>query len=263
MEKTKVFLSDPQVLFREGIHFILSGEDDFEVTGETTSNEETLVHVAATPPNVVVLSLKDPKINGAAATRRIKRDLPTTQVIITATEKEDEAVFSAIKSGASACITKDTDPEYLLDIIRVVAQGSQPIIDEVLSPGVAGMVLAEFRDIATLNEEINHLLASLNEREVALLNSIVAGNDTEQIAEKLGMTEEIIRRNLRLIVSKLVSNEQSRALIEAAQRTLPSIIQSREGELGAKYVTKAEFNEFKDTLLERLKSLIGEFTAHS
>ena len=263
MEKTKVFLSDPQVLFREGIHFILSGEDDFEVTGETTGNEETLVHVTASPPNVVILSLKDPKISGAAATRRIKRDLPTTQVIITAAEKQDEDVFSAIKSGASACITKDTDPEYLLDIIRVVAQGSQPIIDELLTPGLAGMVLAEFRDIASLNEQLNNLLASLTERELALLNSIVAGNDTDQIAEKLGMTEEIIRRNLRLIVNKLVANEQSRALIEAAQRSLPSLIQGREEGPGSKYVTKAEFNEFKDTLMERLKSLIGEFTAHS
>ena len=260
MDKTKVFLSDPQVLFREGIHFILSGEDDFEVTGETTGNEETLVHVTASPPNVVILSLKDAKVGGPAATRRIKRDLPTTQVIMTMTEKTDEDVFSAVKSGASACITKDTDPEYLLDVIRVVAQGSQPIIDELLTPGLATMVLAEFRDIATLNEQVNNLLANLNERELALLNSIVAGNDTDQIAEKLSITEENIRRNLRLIVNKLVSNEQSRALIEAAQRSLPSIIQSRDGDLEAKYVTKAEFNDFKDSLMDRLKSLIGELT---
>lgn len=263
MEKTKVFLSDPQVLFREGIHFILSGEDDFEVTGETTGNEETLVHVTASPPNVVILSLKDLKLSGTAATRRLKRNLPTTNVIITVAEKQDEDLFSAIKSGASACITKDTDPEYLLDIIRVVAQGSQPIIDELLEPGLAGMVLAEFRDVATLNEELNNLLASLTDREVALLNSIVAGNDTEQIAEKLGMTEEIIRRNLRLIVNKLVGNEQSRALIEAAQRSLPSIINARGADPGTNYVTKVEFNEFKDSLMERLKSLIGELTSHS
>jgi two-component system response regulator DevR len=257
MEKTKVFLSDPQVLFREGIHFILSGEDDFEVTGETTGNEETLVHVTASPPNVVILSLKDPKISGTTATRRIKRDLPTTAVIMTVADKQDDDVFSAIKSGASACITKDTDPEYLLDIIRVVAQGSQPIIDEIYSPGVAGMVLAEFRDIATLNEELGKLLASLTERETALLNSIIASNNTDQIAEKLATTEETIRRNLRLIVNKLVSNEQSRELIEAAQRSLPSIIQAREDGLDNKYVTKTEFTEFKDTLMERFKSLIG------
>ena len=262
MEKTKVFLSDPQVLFREGIHFILSGEDDFEVTGETTGNEETLVHVTASPPNVVILSLKDPKISGTTATRRIKRDLPATAVIMTVADKQDEDVFSAIKSGASACITKDTDPEYLLDVIRVVAQGSQPIIDEIYSPGVAGMVLAEFRDIATLNEEIGNLLASLTDRETALLNSIIAGNDTDQIAEKLATTEEAIRRSLRLIVNKLVSNEQSRALIEAAQRSLPSIIQAREDGLDNKYVTKTEFTEFKDTLMERFKSLIGELTSH-
>lgn len=262
MEKTKVFLSDPQVLFREGIHFILSGEDDFEVTGETTGNEETIVHVTASPPNVVILNLKDPKISGTTATRRIKRDLPMTAVIMTVADKQDEEVFNTIKSGASACITKDTDPEYLLDIIRVVAQGSQPIIDEIYTPGVAGMILAEFRDIATLNEELGNLLASLTERETALLNSIISGNDTDQTAEKLATTEEAIRRNLRLIVNKLVSNEQSRALIEAAQRSLPSIIQTRDDGLDNKYVTKTEFNEFKETLMERFRSLIEELTSH-
>ena len=144
MDKIKVFLSDPQVLFREGIHFILSGEDDFDVTGETTSNEETLTHVAANPPNVVILSMKDAKLKGTDVTRRIKRDLTTVSVIITLDTMEDEPLFAALKCGASACITKDTDPEYLLDLIRVVAQGSHPIIDELFRPGLATMVLSEF-----------------------------------------------------------------------------------------------------------------------
>lgn len=260
MDKIKVFLSDPQILFREGIHFILSGEDDFEVTGETTSNEETLKHVTATPPNVVVLSMKDAKISGAEATRRIKRDFASVSVIITLDTKEDAALFSAIKAGASACITKDTDPEYLLDVIRVVAQGSQPIIDEMLTPGLATMILNEFKDITTLNQELDNLLANLTDKEIALLNSIVAGSTLEQICEKLEMTEEAVRRHLRLINNKLVGNEQSRALIEAAQRSLPSIIRGSGADHTGTgdYVTKTEFNEFKDLLMERLKSLVGE-----
>ena len=151
MEKVKVFLSDPQVLFREGIHFILSGEDDFEVTGETTSNEDAFTLIETNPPNIAVLNIQNGKFTGPEITRRIKRSLPSVSVILTIDKNDEEQLFSAMKSGASACLTKDTDPEYLLDIIRVVAQGSQPIIDALLMPGLASRVLIEFEDLASLS----------------------------------------------------------------------------------------------------------------
>jgi len=165
-----------------------------------------------------------------------------------------------MKSGASACLTKDADPEYLLDIIRVVAQGSQPIIEALLVPGLASRALIEFEDLATLREQLDHLLASLTPKETELLGSIVAGNGIEQIAATLNINEETIRRNLRLILNKLIANDQAQALIEAAQRSLPSIISGavKMGDPSVEYVTKVEFNEFKETLMERLKSFIGE-----
>jgi two-component system response regulator DevR len=261
MDKVKVFLSDPQVLFREGIHFILSGEDDFEVIGETTSNQEAFTLIESNPPNIAILSMKDAnKASGAVITRRIKRNFPSISVILTLEAKEEDQLFTAMKSGASVCITKDTDPEYLLDVIRVVAQGSYPIMEEMLLPGIAGMVLAEFEELATLNEQLDNLLGSLAPKETQILNAIAAGSTIEQVAEKLDITEETIRRNLRLILNKLISNEQSRAVIEAAQRGMSSII-AGSGKTNGKfndYVTKAEFNEFKDNLMERLKSFIGE-----
>ncbi len=262
MEKVKVFLSDPQVLFREGIHFILSGEEDFEVIGETTSNQEAFKLIEANPPQIAVLSMRDAKESGDEITRRIKRNLPSVSVILTLDKKDEANLFAAIKNGASACITKDIDPEYLLDIIRVVAQGSQPIMDEMLLPELASMVLADFEDVTTLNEELDNLLAELTPKENQILASIAAENAIEQIATKLDMSEESIRRNLRLALNKLVSNEQARSIIEVAQRSLPSIIRSsakRDAKSGD-YVTKTEFNEFKDALMERLKSFIGELT---
>src|SRR4030042_991160 len=119
-EKIKVFLSDPQVLFREGIHFILSGEDDFEVTGETTSNDEALTHIEANPPNIAVLSMLDKKSGGPEIARRIQRSQPAVAVTLTVEKRDDGKVFEALKSGASACLSKDTEPEELLDIIRMV-----------------------------------------------------------------------------------------------------------------------------------------------
>ena len=260
MEKLKVFLSDPQVLFREGIHFILSGEEDFEVTGETTSNEEAFSLIEANPPNIAILSIQHGKFNGPDITRRIKLNLPSVSVILTIDKSDEEELFSAMMSGASACLTKDTDPEYLLDTIRVVAQGSQPIIEALLLPGLASKTLDEFEEQVALNEQLDNLLASLTPKESEILTSVAAGNGMEQIMANLDINEETVRRNLRMILNKLVANDQARAAIETAQRSLPSIISgaAKRGTPTEEYVTRAEFNEFKDSLMERLKSFIGE-----
>ena len=260
MEKVKVFLSDPQILFREGIHFILSGEDDFEVTGETTSNEDAFKLIEANPPNIAILSMRNGKYTGPQITRRVRRTLPSVAVILIAESDDEEQLFLAIKSGASACINKDVDPEFLLDIIRVVAQGSQPVVDDLLIPGIASRVLVGFDDISTLNEQLDNLLADLTTREREILSNIGAGNSIDEIAENLDIKEEAIRRNLRLILSKLVANDHARGVIEAAQRSLPSIIRGGAGvgDAAANYVSKTEFDEFKSSLMEQLKSILGE-----
>lgn len=260
MEKVKVFLSDPQVLFREGIHFILSGEEDFEVTGETTSNDEAYAQIEANPPNIAILSLQDKKTAGPDIARRIKRNLPAVSIILTINAKEAEQVFDAIRCGASACLTKDTEPEQLLDIILSVSQGSLPIVSELLSPGVAAMVLDDFENLNELNRQMDNLLADLTEKEIQVLESIAGNDNIEQVAAKLSINEDTVSRHLRQILNKLVANDQAQAVIEAAQRSLPSMIR-RPLKMGGKvadYVTKAEFDEFKDHLMERLKSLLGE-----
>jgi DNA-binding NarL/FixJ family response regulator len=164
-----------------------------------------------------------------------------------------------MKSGASACMTKDSDPEYLLDIIRVVAQGSHPIMEELLVPGLASRVLTEFGDLAALSAQLDNMLARLAPSESDILKSIAAGNGIEQVVAELGTNEENIRRNLRLILNKLVANDQSRALIEAAQRSMPLIIGgvSKTVEAATEYVTKEEFNKFKESLDQRLKIFTG------
>ncbi len=262
MEKVKVFLSDPQILFREGIHFILSGEEDFEVTGETTSNEEAFTLIEANPPNIAVLSLQDKKSDGTDTARRIKRSQPSVAVILTMEKKEDETLFEAMKSGASACLTKDSEPEQLLDIIRVVSQGSIPIVEDLAAPGLAAMALAEFDNLSALNEHMDNLLAHLTQKEKQVLDSLAAGSNPEQAAVKLGINEDAVRRHLRLVLNKLIANDQAQIVIEAAQRSLPAMIRppQKKGGKPVEYVTRAEFNEFKDKLMERLKSFLGELT---
>ena len=259
MEKIKVFLSDPQVLFREGIHFILSGEEDFEVTGETTGNEEAFSLIESNSPNIAILSMNDPKAAGPDITRRVRRNLPSVFVILTMDKKEPEQIFAAIKSGASACITKDTDPEELLDIIRVVSQGSLPLLEDLMTPALASLVINEFKDLAALNEQFDNLMSNLTTKEQQILAAIATGNTVEQIAAKLETDGDTTRRNIRLILNKMVVNDQARAVIEAAQRSLPSIIRSvNKGTYLSEYVTRSEFNEFKEQLMKRFKSFIGD-----
>ena len=111
MEKSKVLLSNPQVLFREGMHFILLDEEDFEVVGETTSNKDAIAYIEDKPPHIAILSIRDGILDGPEATSYIKRIFPMFPVILIMDSDDQEQLFSAVKSGASACLTKDADPE--------------------------------------------------------------------------------------------------------------------------------------------------------
>jgi two-component system, NarL family, response regulator DevR len=259
MDKIKVFLSDPQVLFREGIHFVLSGEEDFEVTGETTNNEDAFTHIESNSPNIAILSMNDVKTAGPEITRRIRRNNPSVSVILTVDKKEPERIFEAIKSGASACINKDTEPDHLLAIIKVVAQGSVPLMEELLTPAIAAMAVTEFTDLAEINQQLGNLLAGLAPKEQQILAAIASGSNIEQITAKLDASEEIIRRNIRLVFNKLVANEQTRSVIDAAQRNMSSFVRPGKSRSND-YVTRTEFNEFKEQLMERFKSLIGHLS---
>lgn len=256
MGNIKVFLSDPQILFREGIHFTLSGEEDFEVTGETNNNVEALAFIEANPPDVAILNMTNGKLYGSEIARRIKRNLPTVLVILVADNNDEEQLFSAMKSGASACLTLDADPEYLISTIRVVTQGSQPIIEALLIPGLASRVLGEFEGLSSLSTLLNNLLARLSPKETEVLSHITTGDGIEQVATKLNSNEESIRRRLRLIVNKLVANAQAQAIIEASQQSLPSMTSSMvmAGKPVTEYITREKFSELKESVMLLLES---------
>jgi len=113
MEKVKVFLADWQVLFREGIHFTLSGGEDIEVIGEATNNEEALAFIETNPPRVAILNVDHSQPSGIEVTRRLKQSFPSVAVILVMDSESEEQLFSAMKSGASAYLTKDIDPEEM------------------------------------------------------------------------------------------------------------------------------------------------------
>jgi DNA-binding NarL/FixJ family response regulator len=256
--KITVFLSDQQVLFREGIHFILSGEEDFEVIGEAGGNQEALKFIEANPPRVAVLNFQDSVLGGPELTRRIKRNSPSCSVVLTMDSKDEEEIFASAKAGASACVTKDVSPEDLLDLISSVGRGEDPIVEEMFVPGVASMALNEFVDMAEIAGQLDIQLAALTPREKEVLEGVASGKAREELASGLELPLDAIKNNLKMALGKLVANDRDLALLEVVQRNLPAMIGGI-GKAGAPsdYLTRAEFNSFKKSLTKRLKELAG------
>ena len=255
MEKISVFLADWQVLFREGIHFTLSGEDDMDVIGEVTNNEEALNFIEANQPKVAILNVNHSKLTGVEVTRRIKASFPSVTVILIMDGEDEEQLYAALKCGASACLTKDIDPDQLVSIIRKVSQGAYPISEVLLRQGFASRVIGEFEAFSLTSKEVDNLMARLSTKEGEILRLIADGNSIEQLARTLNINEEAIRHQLNQILTKLVSNEHNQEVIEAAQGHPPSIFRSKSA---IEYLTKEEFAAFKEALRECLKSLFGE-----
>ncbi len=261
MEKISIFLADWQVLFREGIHFILSGEEDVEVIGEAASNKEALDFIEKNPPRIAILNANHSEFTGANLTRRIQQNLPSVAVILVMDSYNEEQLFSAMKCGASACVTKDIDPDELVKLIRNIAQGARPIVEALLRKEIAPRVIEEFENFSLISKEVDNLLARLSPRESEILHSIAEGNSIEQLASTLGIGEEAIRHHLDTILTKLVSNEHNREVVEAAQKGLPSVIsRARRGRPAEEYITREEFNAFKENLKARFKALIDELS---
>lgn len=257
MEKVTVFLSDWQVLFREGIHFTLSGEEDIEVTGETTSSEEALAFIEQKPPRIVILNAEHGRLTGIEATGRIKQTLPEVSVILVMESENEEKFYFALKSGASACITKDIDPGDLIDIINEVVQGANPISRALFKPQIARRALEEFERFASIGGSLAEMMARLTPREAEIMRHLAGGSTLEQAAAALSLAEDVINHELEIILYKLVTNERHRRLIIVGQNS-PALPQGSDGGPKGDFITKNEFDAFKSSLRERFLSYMSE-----
>ncbi len=261
MEKITVFLADWQVLFREGIHFTLSGEEDMEVIGEDVGNEQALSFIETSTPQVAILNAGHDTINGFEATRKIKQNLPEVSVILVMDNYNEEQLYEALKSGASACLTKDVDPDVVVSTIREVVKGKQPIDEVIWKPELASRILDDFTAFSSLGEQVGKLLALLTPRESEIMHQVADGKTKEQIIDTLSIDDETLDNRLHSVHNKLVVNDQKLVLIEAVQRGLPIISRvSLNGKPGTEYITKEEFTAFKESLKERFKFLSGEIS---
>lgn len=258
MEKITVFLSDWQVLFREGIHFTLSGEEDIEVTGETTSSEEALAFIEQKPPRIAILNAEHGRLTGIEVASRIKQTLPEVSVILVMESEDEEIFFAALKSGASACVTKDIDPGDLIDIINEVVQGTNPVSRALLRPEIAKRVLNEFERFSSVGGNLAAMMARLTPRGAELLRHFAGGSSMDQAATAMSLAEDVISHELEITLYKVVVNEQHRKLLIVGQSSPLLENHALGGEPKGDYITKSEFDTFKSSLRERFESFMSE-----
>jgi DNA-binding NarL/FixJ family response regulator len=216
---TRILVVDDHSLFRLGIAEILGREPDFEIVAEAEDSRTAIDRALETSPNIILMDLSLPAPGGIETTQRIKRELPSTAIIVLAVSEDEDALFDAIKAGAAAFILKDVEPDDLVMIIRRVVAGEYLINDKVFSkPAVASRVLKEFRELAIYGQEAAPIFAPLSPREVEILDNIAQGMTNKQVAYALSISEQTVKNHMSSILRKLSVNDRTQAVVYAMRQ---------------------------------------------
>lgn len=212
----RVVLADDQELIRHSFGLLLAYEDDLEVVGEAATGAEAIDQAFAVQPDVVVMDIRMPDLDGIEATRRITADprLDRTRVLILTTFDLDRYVADALRAGASGFLVKDTAPERLLDAIRVVAAG-----DALIAPSVTRRLIEQFaaRPDPGASE---HVLGPLTEREREVLVEIGRGRTNAEIATSLVISPLTAKTHVSRILTKLGARDRAQLVVIAYETGL-------------------------------------------
>ncbi len=208
----RVVLADDQTLVRAGFRSILSDEEDLEVVGEAGDGERAIALARELRPDVVLMDIRMPVLDGLEATRRITADdrLEGVRVIVLTTFDADDHVYGALRAGASGFLVKDTEPMELLHAVRVVARG-----DALISPAVTRRLIAEFAGRAERQPDPSPRLNALTEREREVLGLVGAGLSNDEIAGRLVLSPATAKTHVSRIMTKLAVRDRAQLVILA------------------------------------------------
>ena len=215
---TRVLLVDDQDLVRAGFRMILHDVIDMEVVGEAADGASAVAAAERLRPDVVVMDIRMPILDGIAATRRIVRDgaAPDVRVLVLTTVDADEHVVEALRAGASGFLLKDVTPDGFVDAIRTVAAG-----DALLAPSVTRRLLDRYADrLPPVSPERNDALRELTERETEVLTLIARGLSNREIADRLGLAEPTVKTHVSHVLDKLELRDRAQAVVLAYEAGL-------------------------------------------
>ncbi|MCA9985533.1 MAG: response regulator transcription factor [Anaerolineales bacterium] len=212
----RILLVDDQALFREGLHTLLSVQPDLDVIGEAENGAVAVEMVAQHRPDVVLMDVRMPILDGVAATRQIQSNYPESRVIMLTTFDDDEYVFEGLRAGAVGYLLKDVTSEKLLEAIQAAARGNS-----FLQPAVAAKVVAEFARLKSTPAEISQpLIEPLSSRELEILAQIAAGQSNREIAHELFLAEGTVKNHVTNILGKLGVRDRTQAALKAQELKL-------------------------------------------
>jgi DNA-binding NarL/FixJ family response regulator len=208
MTPVRVLLVDDQALFREALGTLLATHDGIAVAGEAGNGEEALSQAASLRPDVVLMDLRMPVLDGVAATRRLRLEHPSVRVIALTTFDDDEDVFAALRAGAVGYLLKDVSSARLIEAVLAAARG-----ESVLQPSVAAKVVARFAQLPEPAPQA--LVVPLSEREREVLRLLADGRSNREIAAKLFLAEGTVKNHVTNLLGKLGARDRTQAALRA------------------------------------------------
>ena len=213
MSDIRILIADDHPLFRDGMHGLLDSVPDTEVVGEAPSGEEAVSLAAILQPDVILMDIKMPGINGIAATREILAVSPHIGILMVTMLEDDDSVFAAMRAGARGYVLKGANQADILLAIRAVARG-----EVIFGPGIARRLLRFFSTLRP--PTLQRVLPNLSERETELLGLMAQGKSNQEIADQLGLTLKTVRNHVSNIFSKLQVADRAQAILRAREAGL-------------------------------------------
>ena len=209
MEAIKILIADDHPVVREGLSAMLDKEQDIQVVGEAENGVEAVSKAKALKPDIVLMDLRMPQLDGVEAMRQIRTENPGIKFIVLTTYDNDEYIFKGIEAGARAYLLKDAPREELFKAIRAVYRG-----ESLIQPAVAGKVLDRFAELSRQAQ----VPEALSEREIEALKLMAKGAANKEIAAELFISESTVKSHIASIFQKLEVNDRTEAVTQAIRK---------------------------------------------
>ena len=217
MGKIRVLIVDDHPVVLEGLHTMLSTDRNIEVVGEACDGAEAVAMVEEKEPNVVLMDIRMPNMDGVQATRRIKHQSPSTAVLVLTMYDTDAYVVDAVRAGASGYLLKDATGEMVLDTIRAVNSGATLIKTSLLTEAISSLVQSQKGRQPAEESSPQAGVEQLTAREREVLKLAALGHSNKDIAKELNITQDTVKKHMQSILGKLHASSRIHAAIQATR----------------------------------------------